>query len=170
MALKNIRQNYCVKVVCKCKSKKVVSLSFSSILAKIKSNKFIKGIILMIDQKNTSTEQLVDTIVEGIQEKKGTNIAILDMREIDSSICQFFIICDGDSNTHVDAIGNSVEDYVRKKINDKPFHIEGKENAEWILVDYVDVVVHIFQKPIRNFYNLEGLWADAKRTDIENLF
>ncbi len=124
----------------------------------------------MIDQENTSTEQLVDTIVEGIQEKKGTNIAILDMREIDSSICQFFIICDGDSNTHVDAIGNSVEDYVRKKINDKPFHVEGRENAEWILVDYVDVVVHVFQKPIRSFYNLEGLWADAKRTDIENLF
>ncbi len=124
----------------------------------------------MIDQENTSAEQLVDTIVEGIQEKKGTNIAILDMREIDSSICQFFIICDGDSNTHVDAIGNSVEDYVREKINDKPFHIEGRENAEWILVDYVDVVVHIFQKPIRSFYNLEGLWADAKRTDIENLF
>eukprot|EP01155_Anaeramoeba_flamelloides_P009000 Anaeramoba_flamelloidesa1383_12.p1 GENE.a1383_12~~a1383_12.p1 ORF type:complete len:125 (+),score=21.51 a1383_12:81-455(+) len=124
----------------------------------------------MIDQENTSTEQLVDTIVEGIQEKKGTNIAILDMREIDGSICQFFIICDGDSNTHVDAIGNSVEDYVREKINDKPFHIEGRENAEWILVDYVDVVVHIFQKPIRSFYNLEDLWADAKRTDIENLF
>ncbi len=124
----------------------------------------------MIDQENTSTEQLVDTIVEGIQEKKGTNIAILDMRKIDGSICQFFIICDGDSNTHVDAIGNSVEDYVRKKINDKPFHIEGRENAEWILVDYVDVVVHIFQKPIRSFYNLEDLWADAKRTDIENLF
>ncbi|MCW3784964.1 ribosome silencing factor [Plebeiibacterium sediminum] len=124
----------------------------------------------MIDQENTSTEQLVDTIVEGIQEKKGTNIAILDMREIDGSICQYFIICDGDSNTHVDAIGNSVEDYVRKQINDKPFHIEGRENAEWILVDYVDVVVHIFQKPIRSFYNLEDLWADAKRTDIENLF
>ena len=124
----------------------------------------------MIDQENTSTEQLVDTIVEGIQEKKGTNIAILDMREIDGNICQFFIICDGDSNTHVDAIGNSVEDYVREKINDKPFHIEGRENAEWILVDYVDVVVHIFQKPIRSFYNLEDLWADAKRTDIENLF
>jgi len=124
----------------------------------------------MIEQENASAEQLVDTIVEGIQEKKGTNIAILDMREIDSSICQFFIICDGDSNTHVDAIGNSVEDYVRKKINDKPYHIEGRENAEWILVDYVDVVVHVFQRPIRSFYNLEGLWADAKRTDIENLF
>ncbi|MCW3805281.1 ribosome silencing factor [Plebeiibacterium marinum] len=124
----------------------------------------------MINQETSSTEQLVDTIVEGIQEKKGTNIAVLDMREIDGCVCQFFVICDGDSNTHVGAIGDSVEDYVREHIKDKPLHIEGKQNAEWILVDYVDVVVHVFQKPIRSFYNLEGLWADAKRTDIENLF
>jgi ribosome-associated protein len=123
----------------------------------------------MINQENSSTEQLVDAIVEGIQEKKGTNIVILDMREIEGSICQFFILCDGNSNTQVDAIGDSVEDYVREKLNEKPYHIEGKQNAEWILVDYVDVVVHVFQRPIRSFYNLEGLWADAKRTDIENL-
>ncbi len=124
----------------------------------------------MTNKENNSTEQLVEAIVEGIQEKKGTNISILDMREIDGSICQFFVLCDGDSNTQVNAIGESVDDYVREKINDKPFHIEGKQNAEWILLDYVDVVVHVFQRPIRSFYNLEGLWADAKRTDIENLF
>ncbi len=124
----------------------------------------------MTDKENNSTEQLVDAIVEGIQEKKGANISILDMRKIDGSVCQFFVLCDGDSNTHVNAIGDSIEDYVREKINDKPLHVEGKQNAEWILVDYVDVVVHVFQKPIRSFYNLEGLWADAKRTDIENLF
>ncbi|MGQ1785877.1 MULTISPECIES: ribosome silencing factor [unclassified Saccharicrinis] len=124
----------------------------------------------MTNKENNSTEQLVDAVVEGIQEKKGTNIAILDMREIDGSICQFFIICDGDSNTHVGAIGDSVEDLVREKLDEKPYHIEGKENAEWVLVDYVDVVVHVFQRPIRSFYNLEELWADAKRTDIENLF
>jgi ribosome-associated protein len=124
----------------------------------------------MTDKENNSTEQLVNAIVEGIQEKKGVNISILDMRKIDGSVCQFFVLCDGDSNTHVNAISDSIEDYVREKINDKPFHIEGKQNAEWILVDYVDVVVHVFQKSIRSFYNLEGLWADAKRTDIENLF
>jgi ribosome-associated protein len=124
----------------------------------------------MINQENNSTEQLVDAIVEGIQEKKGTNIAILDMRKIEGSVCQFFILCDGNSNTQVDAIGDSVEDHVREKLNEKPYHIEGKQNAEWILVDYVDVIVHVFQRPIRSFYNLEGLWADAKRTDIENLF
>ncbi|TLX77701.1 ribosome silencing factor [Labilibacter sediminis] len=124
----------------------------------------------MINQEDSSTEQLVDAIVEGIQEKKGTNIAILDMREIDGSICQFFVLCDGDSNTQVGAIGDSIEEYVREKLNEKPYHIEGKQNAEWVLVDYVDVVVHVFQKPIRTFYNLEELWADAKRTDIEDLF
>ncbi len=124
----------------------------------------------MINITSDSTEQLVNAVVEGIQELKGKNITILDLREVDSSVCQFFVICDGDSNIQVNAIGDSVEDYVLEKLNDKPYHIEGKENAEWILVDYVDVVVHVFQRPVREFYNLEGLWADAKRTDIENIF
>ncbi len=124
----------------------------------------------MIKQENNQTKQLVDRVVEGIQEQKGTNIAILDMRKIDGSICDYFIICDGSSNTQVEAISNSVDVYVGKKLNEKPFHIEGRQNAEWVLVDYVDVIVHVFQRPIRAFYNLEGLWADAKRTDIENLF
>lgn len=124
----------------------------------------------MINIENSSTEQLVDAIVEGIQEKKGTNIVILDMREIDGCICQFFVLCDGDSNTQVGAIGGSIDEYVWKKLNDKPYRTEGKQNAEWVLVDYVDVIVHVFQRPVRSFYNLEELWADAKRTDIENLF
>ncbi len=124
----------------------------------------------MINITSDSTEQLVNAVVEGIQELKGKNITILDLREVDSSVCQFFVICDGDSNIQVNAIGDSVEDYVLEKLNDKPYHIEGKENAEWILVDYVDVVVHVFQRPVREFYNLEGLWADAKKTEIENIF
>jgi ribosome-associated protein len=119
---------------------------------------------------NQAGKQLVDAVVEGIQEKKGTDIAILDLTGIDNTICQYFVLCNGDSNVHVDAVADSVVDYVRKKLNDKPIHVEGRENAEWILVDYVDVVVHVFQRPVREFYNLEGLWADAKRTDIENLF
>ncbi len=124
----------------------------------------------MVDIRSDSSEQLAQAVVEGIQEKKGKNITILDLRDVDGSVCDFFVICDGDSNTQVDAIGDSVEDYVRKKLNDKPYHIEGKQNAEWILVDYVNVVVHVFQRPVREFYNLEGLWADAKRSDIENIF
>jgi ribosome-associated protein len=117
-----------------------------------------------------TSKELVDAVVEGIQEKKGVNIVILDMTKIENTICEYFVICDGDSNIHVDAIAESVNEYVRKKLNDRPVHVEGKENAEWILIDYVDVVVHLFQRSIREFYNLEGLWADAKRTEIKNLF
>ncbi len=117
-----------------------------------------------------TSKELVDAVVEGIQEKKGVNIVILDMTKIENTICEYFIICDGDSNVHVDAIAESVNDYVRKKLNDRPAHLEGRDNAEWILIDYVDVIVHVFQRSIREFYNLEGLWADAKRTEIKNLF
>jgi len=117
-----------------------------------------------------TSKELTDVIVEGIQEKKGKNIVVLDMTKLDNSICQYFVICDGDSNIHVDAVADSVDEYVREKLSEKPFHIEGRENAEWILVDYVDVIVHVFQRSIREFYNLEGLWADAKRTEIEDLF
>ncbi len=124
----------------------------------------------MKNLEDFTSKELVDAVVEGIQEKKGVNIVILDMSKLENTICQYFVICDGDSNVHVDAVADSVNDYVRKKLNDRPVHVEGKENAEWILIDYVDVIVHIFQRSIREFYNLEGLWADAKRTEIENLF
>ena len=120
--------------------------------------------------EDISPKKLVDAIVEGIQEKKGKNIVVLDMTRIDNSICKYFVICEGDSNIHVDAVADSVDDYVREKLSEKPYHIEGQNNAEWILIDYVDVIVHVFQKSVREFYNLEGLWADAKRTEIEDLF
>jgi len=124
----------------------------------------------MKNLEDFTSKDLVDAVVEGIQEKKGVNIVILDMTKIDNTICEYFVICDGDSNVHVDAIAESVNEYVRKKLNDRPVHIEGKDNAEWILIDYVDVIVHVFQRSIREFYDLEGLWADAKRTEIKNLF
>ena len=120
--------------------------------------------------EDNTPKELVDAVVEGIQEKKGKNIVVLDMTKIENSICKYFVICEGDSNIHVDAVADSVDEYVRKKLKEKPFHIEGQDNAEWILIDYVDVIVHVFQKSVREFYNLEGLWADAKRTDIEDLF
>ncbi|TRX71055.1 ribosome silencing factor [Carboxylicivirga sp. M1479] len=123
-----------------------------------------------MNKVNESAKQLADTIVEGIQEKKGTNIAILDLSKLDNTICQYFIICEGDSTTQVDAIAEGVSDYVRQQLNDRPIHVEGRENALWILLDYFDVVVHVFHKDQRDFYNLEGLWADAVRTNIENLF
>jgi ribosome-associated protein len=120
--------------------------------------------------EDITPKELVDAVVEGIQEKKGKNIVVLDMTRIDNSICKYFVICEGDSNIHVDAVADSVDDYVREKLSEKPYHIEGQDNAEWILIDYVDVIVHVFQKSVREFYNLEGLWADAKRTEIEDLF
>ncbi|MGQ1890002.1 ribosome silencing factor [Thermophagus sp. OGC60D27] len=126
----------------------------------------------MIGNSNdvVSSEKLVEAIVEGIQEKKGNNITILDLRNIENSIAEYFVICEGDSNIHVDAVSESIEEIVLNHAGEKPFHVEGKQNAEWVLMDYLNVVAHVFQKEIRQFYNLEELWADAARTDIENLF
>lgn len=117
-----------------------------------------------------STEKLVDAVVEGMQEKKGAKITVLDLRNIENMIAEFFVICEGESNVHVDAVSDSVEEIVRRDAGEKPFHVEGKQNAEWVLIDYMNVVVHVFQKQVRNYYNLEDLWADAGRKDIEDLF
>lgn len=119
--------------------------------------------------KNTTKsplEKLVDAAVEGILEVKGRNISILDLRKIHNRVCDYYIICQADSNTQVNAIAGSVEEIVKKRVGDKPYHTEGFQNSEWILVDYVTVVVHIFQTQIRNFYNLESLWADAEVTEM----
>lgn len=129
-----------------------------------------KKIRMIETQEAITTKQLVDAVVEGIQEKKGVNITVLDLTSVENTLTSYFVICDGDSNVHVATIADSVEDYVRKKVADKPFHIEGRENAEWILLDYMDVIVHVFQRPVRAFYSLETLWADGERSDIENLF
>jgi len=118
----------------------------------------------------TGSQTLVNEVIKGIQEKKGSDITVLDLTDIDSSISNFFVICAGDSNVHVEAIADSVEEYVRINANEKPLHVEGKQNASWILIDYFDVVVHLFQRNTREFYNLEALWSDAKRTEIPNLF
>ncbi|QHI38627.1 Ribosomal silencing factor RsfS [Kordia antarctica] len=114
-----------------------------------------------------STDQLITGIIKGIEEVKGNDITILDLREIDNTVCDYFIICNGTSNTQVNAIVGSVQKMVSKELKDKPWHIEGSENAEWVLMDYVNVVVHVFQKHIREFYDIEGLWGDAKVTSIQ---
>src|SRR5699024_8442991 len=95
------------------------------------------------------------------------DVTVLDLREIDSAVCDYFIICNGTSNTHVNAIVGSVQKTVSKEIKEKPWHIEGAENGEWVLMDYVDVVVHVFQKHIREYYDLESLWGDAKTVSVE---
>ena len=111
-------------------------------------------------QPHASSELLQKFVVEGLQDVK---------REIDNAVTDFFIIAEGNSNTQVNALSDSVHKSVRENIGDRPWHIEGKDNAEWVLMDYVNVVVHVFQKGIREFYDLESLWGDAPTTTLENL-
>jgi|TARA_R110000787_G_scaffold71771_1_gene159776 ribosome-associated protein len=118
-------------------------------------------------KKDKGTDQLITQIIKGIEEVKGQDIEILDLRDIENTVCDYFIICNGNSNTQVNAIVNSVQKTVSKAIQEKPWHVEGSNNAEWVLLDYVHVVVHVFQKQIREFYNIEGLWGDAKSVIIE---
>jgi ribosome-associated protein len=121
-------------------------------------------------KKTISTDVLLTNIIKGIEEVKGNDIEILDLREIDTAVCDYFVICNGSSNTQVNAIVNSVQKVVSKEIKDKPWHVEGTDNAEWVLMDYVSIVVHVFQKEIRDYYNIEGLWGDAKITTLENKY
>jgi len=118
-------------------------------------------------KKEKGNDQLITQIIIGIEEIKGQDIEILDLRELENTVCDYFIICNGTSNTQVNAIVNSIQKTVSKAIQEKPWHIEGSNNAEWVLIDYVHVVVHVFQKHIREFYNIEGLWGDAKSVIIE---
>ncbi|MBV1923336.1 MAG: ribosome silencing factor [Flavobacteriaceae bacterium] len=117
--------------------------------------------------KEKETDQLITQIIKGVEEVKGQDIEILDLREIENTVCDYFIICNGTSNTQVNAIVNSVQKTVSKSIKENPWHVEGSSNAEWVLLDYVHVVVHVFQKHIREFYDIEGLWGDAKIVKIE---
>lgn len=121
-------------------------------------------------KKNSNVDLLITTILNGIEDVKGKNINILDLREIENTVCDYFIICEGTSNTQVNAIVNSVHKKVSKETQEKPWHIEGSDNAEWVLMDYVDVVVHVFQKHIREYYDIESLWGDAKTTVIETSY
>ena len=110
--------------------------------------------------------QLIEEIILGIENVKGEKINQLDLRKLENTPCDFFIVCSGNSNTQVSAIVNSVLKRVSKALKEKPFHTEGLDNAEWVLIDYVNVVVHVFQNQIREYYNLEELWGDAKSTQI----
>jgi len=111
---------------------------------------------------SAETNGLLDSIVEGMQEKKAKNITVLDLHNIENRIADFFVICDADSGTHVDAIAGSVEEEVMKRTGEKAYHSEGHQNSEWILIDYVNIVVHVFLRETREYYNVEGLWGDAE--------
>ncbi len=113
-------------------------------------------------------EPIVNHIIESIKEKKGKEIVSINLTALETAVCRYFIICHGDSNTQVSAIAHWVEKIIEENLNEKVWRKQGFENAQWILLDYVDIVVHIFQKEFRDFYNLEGLWADGKINKIEN--
>lgn len=109
-----------------------------------------------------NSEKLADVIVSAIHEKKGHEINLLDLRSLNNSLCDFFVICHGTSTTQVDAIAEFVSELTMKTLNDKPKRIEGRTQSEWVLIDYVDVIVHVFLEEKRKHYALEELWADAK--------
>ena len=123
-----------------------------------------------MSKKQVEPDQIVTQVISGIEEVKGQNIEILDLRDIENTVCEYFIICDGTSNTQVNAIANSIQKQVSKTLKEKPWHIEGTENAEWILMDFVSVVVHVFQRQTREFYDIEGLWGDAKSVRIQTTY
>jgi ribosome-associated protein len=114
-------------------------------------------------------EQIVSKIVEGIQEKKGKNIVIVNLKKLQESPCSYFVICEGDSSVHVSSIANSIKDWVRDEIKVKPYAIDGFENAEWIAMDYGHIIVHVFQRHTRAFYDIEHLWEDAAIEMIDDL-
>jgi len=118
---------------------------------------------------DTDSSILAQAIVEGMQDNKAKDIVVLDLRHIPSSVTDFFVICSGDSTVQVEGISSTVTRHTRKELQEKPWHQEGKITAEWILLDYVSVVAHIFHRDARAFYELEDLWSDAIRTDIPNL-
>jgi ribosome-associated protein len=121
-------------------------------------------------KKSVDNDILLANIIKGIEEVKGNNIDILDLRALENTVCDYFVICNGNSNTQVNAIVNSIQKVVSKELKDKPWHIEGTDVAEWVLMDYVHIVVHVFQKHIREYYDIESLWGDAKITSIENKY
>lgn len=117
-------------------------------------------------KSNVNVDELLTSILKAIDEIKGDDIQILDLREIENTVCDYFVICTGNSNTHVNAISGIVQKQVSKETKEKPWHVEGESNSEWVLLDYVNIVLHVFQKHTREYYDIENLWGDAKITLI----
>lgn len=112
-------------------------------------------------KSSDGTKELLNSVFKGIFEKNGVDVLKIDLSKLENRIADYFIVCNGMSKTQVDSISYSVEDTVRKETGEKPLHVEGLENCFWVLIDYGNVIVHIFQEEYRNFYSLESLWADA---------
>ena len=116
-----------------------------------------------------ATDDLTELVIKALQEKKGHEIVCLDLRLLKTAVADMFIICHGDSTTQVDALARSVEELIYKETGENPMYKEGTENAQWILIDYINVVIHIFQKEFRDYYGIERLWADAQVRHVTDL-
>jgi ribosome-associated protein len=116
--------------------------------------------------KGISAEKLSEIIVKGMQEKKAIDIVVMDLRKVKNAVADFFVICSGNSDKQLDAIADSVDEEVYKAFKENPWHTEGKNNKEWMLLDYINVVAHVFRKDRRDFYALERLWGDADIMEI----
>jgi ribosome-associated protein len=119
-------------------------------------------------RKAASSEKLCDAIVKGMQEKKAADILVMDLRKVKNAVADFFVVCSGNSDKQLDAIADSVDQEVFKTMKENPWHVEGKNNKEWVLLDYFDVVAHIFKKDKREFFALEKLWGDAEMIEIKD--
>ena len=118
---------------------------------------------MRVRHQTDNTEQIVATVVEAMDALKGKEIVTLDLRETGTAVTDYFVICHANSKTQVDAIADKVLDEVLDQCGVKPYHVEGRDNTEWILIDFVDVVVHVFLQSARSYYQIEELWADAER-------
>lgn len=119
--------------------------------------------------KELTRDSIIDTIIEGAQERKGRNITIVDMSAIEDTPVSKFVIIEGSSNQHVSAVADSVREYVQEHASQKPYNYDGYTNSEWIVIDYGHILVHVFVREARQRYNLEELWADAQITEIPDL-
>ena len=119
-------------------------------------------------KKQADSEKLSKAVVSGMQEKKASEIVVMDLREIKNAVADFFIVCSGSSDKQLDAIAGSIDDEVFKKLKENPWQMEGRSNKEWVILDYITVVAHIFRKDRRQFYSIERLWGDAKITEVED--
>jgi len=122
-----------------------------------------------VPAKTDNTEEVLQSVIRGMQEKKARNIVALDLRELRSAVADYFVICHGTSTTQAESIARSVEEMTEKELGEGPSHIEGVGNAQWILMDYFTVVVHVFEEKAREYYALEELWADAAVLPVEEL-
>lgn len=119
-------------------------------------------------KKGADAEKLSNAIVKGMQEKKASDIVVMDLRQVKNAVADFFVICSGSSDKQLEAISDSIDEQVFKIVKEKPWHMEGKNNKEWMILDYISVVSHIFRQDRRQFYALEKLWGDAEITEIED--